>query len=89
MAETITIRLSGPLRRFIDSRSCEDGLYESASEYLRDLVRHDFEKEERRKWASLISELQPALKADESEFVPFDVKGIIAEAQAEYGEENQ
>lgn len=88
MAETLTVRLSGPLRRFIDKRSGENGLYENASEYLRDLVRRDFEKEEARKWSALIEELKPALAADESEYVPFDAEAIISQAQAEYAEEN-
>ncbi len=88
MAETLTIRLSGPLRRFIERRSGENGLYENASEYVRDLVRRDFEKEEQRKWSMLTEELNSALMADQSEYVPFDVEAIIDQARAEYAEEN-
>lgn len=88
MADTVTIRLSGPLRQFINERAGETGLYENASEYLRDLIRRDFEKEERRKWALLARELKPAMEADDSEYVPFDVKALIAQAQAEYDDES-
>ena len=83
MPDTVTIRLTGPLRRFLDTRAGENGLYESASEYLRDLVRRDFEKEESHKWSSLLSALKPAITADESAFIPFNMDDMIAEAESE------
>lgn len=85
MVDTVTIRVSGPLRRFIDQRAGDGGLYESASEYLRDLIRHDFEKEDNRKWTALADELKPALNAKQSEFVPFDAQSIIKDAKARHG----
>jgi antitoxin ParD1/3/4 len=56
-------------------------LYASASEYLRDLVRRDYEKLEARRWASLRAELKAGLEAERSEFVPLDVEKIIAKAK--------
>ena len=85
MTDTVTIRVSGPLRRFIDQRAGDNGLYESASEYLRDLIRHDFEAEEHRKWSALAQELKPAIDAKQSEFVAFDAKSIIKDAKARHG----
>jgi antitoxin ParD1/3/4 len=81
MAEGVNVRFAGELKKFIQGRVNESGLYASASEYLRDLVRRDYEKEEARKWASLRTELKAGLEADRSEFVPLDIEKIIAKAK--------
>lgn len=83
MAEGVNVRFNGELQKFIQSKTTGSGLYASASEYIRDLVRHDYEAEEARKWAWLREQLRPGLEADPSEFVPFNMKEIIAEADAE------
>lgn len=85
MTDTVTIRVSGTLRNFINQRAGENGLYESASEYLRDLIRHDYEKEENRKWDLLAQELKPAMEAGQDEFIPFDAQSIIQDARARHG----
>jgi antitoxin ParD1/3/4 len=82
MAEGVNVRFAGELQKFIRDRVGESGLYASASEYLRDLVRRDYEREEQRKWSWLRSELKPGLEADEAEFVPLDAGKIIKEAKA-------
>jgi antitoxin ParD1/3/4 len=81
MAEGVNVRFAGELQKFIQVRVGEAGLYATASEYLRDLVRRDYEREEARKWASLRAELKAGMEADESEFVPFDIEKIIATAK--------
>jgi putative addiction module CopG family antidote len=68
MAEGVNVRLSGPLKKYVQEQVSPTGLYESASEYVRTLIRQDFEKSEEQKWARLIGELTPGLKADASEF---------------------
>jgi antitoxin ParD1/3/4 len=83
MAEGVNVRLTGPLRQFIEERSGPKGLYESASEYIRDLVRQDFELNEQKKWDRLVAQLTPGMNADESEFVAFDPEQLIAEARSE------
>jgi antitoxin ParD1/3/4 len=83
MAEGVNVRFSGELQNFIHSKTSGSGLYSSASEYIRDLVRRDYERDEQRKWAALRKELEPGMLAEESEFIPFDMKAIIAEADAE------
>ena len=83
MAEGVNVRLSGALRQFIEERSGPTGLYENASEYIRDLIRHDFEREERQRWAWLTQALTPGMNAHEDEFQAFDPNQIIAEAKAE------
>lgn len=40
----INARLSAPLARFVDEMVGRDGLYETPSEYVRDLIRRDMEK---------------------------------------------
>jgi antitoxin ParD1/3/4 len=81
MAEGVNVRFAGELQRFIRSRVDKSGLYSSASEYLRDLVRRDYEREKQRKWTWLRSELKPGREAKEAEFVPLDAGKIIKEAK--------
>jgi antitoxin ParD1/3/4 len=81
MAEGINVRFAGELQRFIQARTGEAGLYGSASEYIRDLVRRDYEREEQRKWQALRHELKAGSEANESEFVPLDAEALIAQAK--------
>lgn len=81
MAEGVNVRFTGELQRFLQSRISDTGLYGSTSEYIRDLVRRDYEREEQRKWASLRQELKPGIEATEAEFIPLDANSIIAEAK--------
>jgi antitoxin ParD1/3/4 len=83
MAEGVNVRFSGELQNFIHSKIGGSGLYASASEYIRDLVRRDYERDEQRKWAALRNELKAGMEADASQFVPFDIEEIISESEAE------
>jgi antitoxin ParD1/3/4 len=85
MAETISLRLSGPLRSFVEDRAGENGLYDSPDEYLRDLVRRDFEAEEARRWDRLHRELEIGMSTPESDFAPLEMDSVIAEAKANFG----
>lgn len=82
MAEGINVRFSGALQQFIRERVEGTGLYSSASEYLRDLVRHDFQREEERRWTSLREELRAGLEAGAEQFVPLDAEALIGTAKA-------
>ena len=44
MTTRINARLSGPLAAFVDSMVGAEGLYETPSEYIRDLIRRDMER---------------------------------------------
>jgi antitoxin ParD1/3/4 len=46
MTERINARLSQPLAEFVSRMVGENGLYETPSEYVRDLIRRDMEKRE-------------------------------------------
>ena len=83
MAEGINVRFAGELQYFIQTRVLGGaGLYGSASEYIRDLVRRDYEREDNRKWRLLRDELKPGAAAAESAFVPLDTADVIAKAKA-------
>ena len=83
MAEGVNVRITGKLRRFIEEQTSPNGLYESASEYVRDLIRRDYQLQEERKWSWLMDQLRPGMEADESEFVSLDPKEIIKAAKKE------
>jgi antitoxin ParD1/3/4 len=82
MAEGVNLRFAGELQRFIQQRIGVSGLYASASEYIRDLVRRDYERDEQRKWQWLRQELKAGLEASESDFVALDADSLISEAKA-------
>ena len=82
MAEGINVRFAGALQQFIHERAGAKGLYGSASEYIRDLVRRDYEREEKRKWSWLREELKAGTGADESQFVPLDAEAVLRKAKA-------
>lgn len=44
MSERINARLPQPLAEFVDRMVGEKGLYETPSEYVRDLIRRDMER---------------------------------------------
>ncbi len=44
MSERINARLSQPLAEFVGRMVGENGLYETPSEYIRDLIRRDMER---------------------------------------------
>ncbi len=82
MAEGVNVRFAGELQRFIQERTGVSGLYASASEYIRDLVRRDYERNEQSKWLWLRQELKAGAEATESEFLPLEADSLIAEAKA-------
>jgi len=48
LSTRINARLSGPLAAFVDRMVSKAGLYETPSEYVRDLIRRDMETREGR-----------------------------------------
>jgi len=81
MAEGINVRFAGPLQRFIQSRTGPEGMYQSASEYIRDLVRRDFQREQERAEELLYEELKAGVEAPASAFVPLDIESVIRKAK--------
>jgi antitoxin ParD1/3/4 len=83
MEQAIQISFAGALQRFITER-VGNAAYASASDYIRDLVRRDYEQEEERKWEALRVELKPGAAADESQFKELDAEVILEKAKARH-----
>jgi antitoxin ParD1/3/4 len=81
MSEGINVRFAGTLQQFIQQRVSGSGLYNSASEYIRDLVRRDYEREEERKSQWLREQLTAGAEAAESDFIPLDADALIQKAR--------
>lgn len=43
VASSLNLSLTNELRKFVDSRTGDAGVYATPSEYIRDLIRHDME----------------------------------------------
>lgn len=82
MAEGVNVRFSGELQRFIQERTGDTGVYALASEYIRDLVRRDYEREEQRKWLWLQHELKASMEASQAEFETLEIASLIEEAKS-------
>ncbi len=63
MAEGVNVRITGKLKRFVEEQASPSGLYESASEYVRDLIRRDYQRQEKRKWSWLMDQLRPGSRS--------------------------
>ncbi len=82
MSEGINVRLPGRLQDFVKEKSDPvHGSFSSASEYIRDLIRHDYEAEQSRKWSALRNEISQGMAASENEFDLVEAKDIIKEAK--------
>lgn len=69
MAEGVNVRIPERLKNFVEQQAGPDGLYQSPSEYVRDLIRRDYEQQEAEKWAWLKAELAPGMAASDDEFI--------------------
>ena len=58
---------------------CSEGIYDNSSEYIRDLIRQDYEKTEREKWKRLKSKLADAANAPFEEFIEIDPQASLEE----------
>ena len=82
MAEGVNVRIPERLKSFVEQQAGPDGLYQSPSEYVRDLIRRDYEQQEAEKWAWLRAELAPGMAASDDEFLDVTAEDIIREAKA-------
>lgn len=78
MAESVNVRISGKLIKFIKEQTGPEGMYESVSEYIRALIRQDYERLEEHRWQRLYGELEPGMNADESQFIEVSAEDVIA-----------
>ncbi len=72
------------VQQFIEEKAGPTGLFSSPADYIRDLIRRDFEAEEKRRWNALYDHLRPGIEADDSVFVPLDIDDVIKRARSQY-----
>lgn len=64
---SLNVRISGALKDFV-TNEVNDGSYENNSEYVRDLIRRDKERQEEERFLTLKAELQRAFSAPQNEY---------------------
>ena len=74
----LSVRLTSPLTDFVSTRVGVDADYDNASEYVRDLIRRDREREERRAFLRFKTTLQDAFAEPDSEAAPMDFAAFKA-----------
>lgn len=77
----VTLRVSGSLRRHLEECTGTDGIYETPSEYLRDLIRQDMERRESEKWERLRTALTEGLSVADAEYKPISAADIKKRAR--------
>ncbi len=75
-ADSIHVRVGGQLQVHLQQQIGENGLYENASEYIRALIRRDLQTRNEA-WDWLKREIEPGMRADESEFVAVSAEDVI------------
>ena len=75
-SDNINVRVQGELKNHIKRQVSERGLYASASEYVRSLIRADIESS-KEAWDWLKQHLEPGLRADESQFSAVTAQDVI------------
>ena len=86
MATTLNVRVNGPLEDFIAENIGADGLYENASEYVRDLIRKDKDRVEQEQFAALKAELQRGFSTPDHQYVALDAETFLARAKRRWAE---
>ena len=75
---TMTVRVGGALSDFVAANVGDDGSYENVSEYIRDLIRRDKERAERKAFDRLKAELTRAFAAPEDSYKRLTATEVIA-----------
>jgi putative addiction module CopG family antidote len=78
----LSVRLTEPLTEYVSGRVGPAGDYDNASEYVRDLIRRDREREEQRAFSKLKATLQDAFAQPDSEAVEMDFAAFKARRNA-------
>lgn len=75
---SLNVRISGPLSDFVSANVGDEGCYDNASEYVRDLIRRDLARVERERFEALKAELKAAFSQRDSVAQPIDADAFIA-----------
>jgi len=76
-SENVNVRVRGDLQDHLRQQIGKGGTFENASEYIRSLIRADL-KSRNESWEWLKQQLEPAMRAKESDFVAVSAKDVIA-----------
>lgn len=79
---TMTVRLKGDLSDYVANNVGEHGSYDNVSEFIRDLIRRDKERNEELAFDRLKAELSLAFAAPESSYQSLTAEDIIARNKA-------
>jgi antitoxin ParD1/3/4 len=82
-SESINVKVTGELRTHVERQTGPGGYYESASEYVRDLIRRDKRREEDG-LAWLKAHLAPLVETPEEQFIEADAEEVIRRAKTRY-----
>jgi antitoxin ParD1/3/4 len=75
MSNTLNLQLTTELRRYIDMRASDSGVYATPSEYIRDLVRRDMED-----WSIVSGIIQGLHEVQGGDFAAESILDILNEA---------
>lgn len=84
-AMTLNVRVNGPLAAFVTEKVGPEGRYENVSEYVRDLIRREFEREEAAAFDQLKTELQHAFSVSDDQCQTFDADAFRARMRDRHG----
>ncbi len=76
-SDNINVRITGELKKHLVQQTGPGGLYDNASEYVRDLIRQDLKGQDEA-WQWLARKLEPALRADDSAYTTVTADDVIA-----------
>lgn len=77
-AMTLNVRVNGPLADFVSDKIGPHGRYENVSEFVRDLIRRELERDEEAAFQELKAELQRAFATPDEAYVEFSVEDVLA-----------
>ena len=79
---TLNVRVSGALSEFVAANVGDACDYENVSEYVRDLIRRDTDRNEREAFERLKAELGAAFSAPDDTYAPLMADELIARNRA-------
>lgn len=77
----LSVRLTEPLTEFVSGKVGVEGDYDNASEYVRDLIRRDREREERRAFERLKATLQKAFAQPDEAYTEVTLEDVLTRNQ--------
>jgi Arc/MetJ-type ribon-helix-helix transcriptional regulator len=84
----INTRLPDQLAEYVAEVCGQHGFYETASEFVRDLIREHYEKAQQQKWQNLLAKLAPGANAGIEEFKPINPEEQLAAFKKRYRKEH-